>query len=86
MANILPETEVEGSMISTCLLHGFICNNKLHFTSLYTMTMLFVRSWIVHLTPIPCLPKSSQVSTLCGVSGFLLVKLVTLLNTWKCGL
>ena len=23
------------------------------FTSLYTMTMLVVRSWIVHLTPIP---------------------------------
>ena len=35
--------------ISACLLHGFICNI---FTSLYTMTLLIVRSWIVHLTPL----------------------------------
>ena len=47
---------------------------QVSFTSLYTMTMLTVRSWIVHLTPIPCLPLSRQASTLCVVSGFVLVK------------
>ena len=29
---------------------------QVSFTSLYTWTMLIVRSWIVHLTPIPRLP------------------------------
>ena len=44
------------------------------------MSVLFVRNWIVHLTPSPCslavplLPLSSQASTLRAVSGFLLIK------------
>ena len=46
------------------------------------MNILIVRSWIVLLTPIPCLPWSSQTSTL--VSGFFVVKFVPLLITWKC--
>ena len=50
------------------------------FTSLYIMTMHIVRSWIVHLTPILCLPKSSQAFTLCVVSGFLLVKVCALVH------
>ena len=41
--------------ISTCLLLGFICNTKLvSHHSIHPMTMLIVRNWIVHLTPIPC--------------------------------
>ena len=62
---------------------AFYMPSYVSFTSLYTMTMLIVRSWIVHLTPIPCLPQSSQASTLCVVSGFVL-EFVSLLITWKC--
>ena len=37
--------------VRTHVLHGFIWNTD--FT-LHPMTILIVRSWIVHLTPIPC--------------------------------
>ena len=59
-------------------LQSTVVEKYLQFHSFYTMTMLIVRSLVVHLTPIPCLPKSSQASTPSVVSGFLLVRLCAL--------
>ena len=70
---------------------SYAIQRKLHSTP---NDYMLVRSWIVHLTPIPCplfhfCPNLARLLyTICVVSGFLLVKVCALAAcspcTWKC--
>ena len=82
----LASTWLQLPPISTPLLHGFICNTKLpSLHSIYTQWLCALNSNL--LFPVPLL-SSSQASTLCVVSGFLLSKVYALTAcspcTWQC--
>ena len=59
---------------------------QVSFISLYHDYAYCQKLECASITPIPCLPKSSQASTLCVVSGFLLVKVCALGHRlqWTC--